>query len=234
MEQRAHEPGGDGGTAGRDGGNVHSDGGKVRRDGGNVRSDDRSARGDGRTARSDVRSRMVNGAVRLLATSGVEGTSFHEVLAATRTPRGSLYHHFPGGKSELLHAALDVASGHGLAAMEATRGEPAVVVVDRFLSLWRLLLERSQLRAGCAVVAVTVAAGDDELLDHAGKIFRAWTELLTELCAVGGLATEPARKLAVTVIAATEGAVALCRAERSIEPFEDVAAVLLSLAVMPS
>jgi AcrR family transcriptional regulator len=172
---------------------------------------------------------MVNGAVRLLATSGVEGTSFHEVLAATGAPRGSLYHHFPGGKSELLHAALDVASDHGLAAMEATRGKPAVVVVDRFLALWRELLQRSQLRAGCAVVAVTVAAGDDELLDHAGAIFLAWTELLAELCTAGGLAAEPARKLAVTVVAATEGAVALCRAERSMEPFEDVAAVLLSL-----
>jgi len=34
----------------------------------------------------------------------------------------------------------------------------------------------------------------------------------------------------VTVIAATEGAVALCRAERGREPFEDVSATLLSLA----
>jgi hypothetical protein len=38
-----------------------------------------------------------------------------------------------------------------------------------------------------------------------------------------------ARSLAVTVIAATEGAVALCRAERSVEPFEEVHNVLLSL-----
>jgi hypothetical protein len=62
-----------------------------------------------------------------------------------------------------------------------------------------------------------------------GKDLPCLAELLTKLCAVGGLATESARKVAVTVIAATEGAVALCRAERSIEPFEDVAAVLLSL-----
>jgi TetR/AcrR family transcriptional regulator, lmrAB and yxaGH operons repressor len=183
-----------------------------------------------RVPRSDVRARMVEGAVRLLATSGVEGTSFAEVLAATGSPRGSVYHHFPGGKPELLHAALDLASEHGLAAMEATRGENAVVVVRRFLSLWRALLEYSRLTAGCAVVAVTVAAGDDDLLDHAGRIFRAWTDLLTELCTTGGVPAEAARRLAVTVISATEGAVALCRAERSLEPFEDVAAVLLALA----
>ena len=176
---------------------------------------------------------MVEGAVRMLATKGVEGTSFADVLAATGSPRGSVYHHFPGGKPELLHAALDLASQHGLAAMEATRGEPPVVVVERFVALWRRLLQRSQLTAGCAVVAVTVAAGDDDLLEHAGTIFRTWTDLLTELCATGGVPPAAARRLAVTVIAATEGAVALSRAQRSIEPFEDVASSLISIAHNP-
>jgi TetR/AcrR family transcriptional repressor of lmrAB and yxaGH operons len=186
--------------------------------------------GSGRAPRGAVRARMVEGAVRLLATRGVEGTSFADVLEATDSPRGSVYHHFPGGKPELLHAALDLASERGQSAMEATRGHPASVVIARFLALWRILLERSQLTAGCAVVAVTVAADDDELLDHAGTIFRTWTELLTELCATGGMEMNRARLLAVTVIAATEGAVALCRAQRSMEPFEDVETLLLSLA----
>jgi AcrR family transcriptional regulator len=172
---------------------------------------------------------MVAGAVRLLATKGVEGTSFAEVLQTTDSPRGSVYHHFPGGKPELLHAALDLASDRGLEAMEATRGQPSAVVIERFLSLWRALLEYSQLTAGCAVVAVTVAGNDDGLLAHAGTIFRTWTELLTDLCVAGGTDLNSARPLAVAVIAATEGAVALCRAERSMEPFEDVETVLLSL-----
>jgi AcrR family transcriptional regulator len=96
---------------------------------------------------------MAEGAVRLLATSGVEGTSFAEVLSLTGSPRGSVYHHFPGGKAELLHAALDLAGQHALAAMEGTRGQPTVAVIERFLSLWRRLLEHSSLTAGCAVVA---------------------------------------------------------------------------------
>ncbi len=183
----------------------------------------------GRPPRGAVRDRMVEGAVRLLATKGVEGTSFAEVLEATDSPRGSVYHHFPEGKPELLHAALDLASERGLAAMEATRGQPAAVVIERFLALWRGLLDFSRLTAGCAVVAITVAANDDDLLDHAGTIFRTWTELLTDLCAAGGMDLKPARLLAVTVIAATEGAVALCRAERSMDPFEEVQTVLLSL-----
>jgi TetR/AcrR family transcriptional repressor of lmrAB and yxaGH operons len=179
---------------------------------------------------NEVRTNMVEGAVRLLAINGVEGTSFAEVLAATGAPRGSIYHHFPGGKTELLHAALDLASERGLATMEATRGQAPAVVVARFLDLWRELLNRSKLSAGCAVLAVTVAAGDNELLDHAGTIFRAWTDRLTDLFVAGGMKKSAATQLAVTVVAATEGAVALSRAERSRQPFDHVATTLRRLA----
>jgi AcrR family transcriptional regulator len=177
----------------------------------------------------DFKAKMVAGAVRLLATRGLEGTSFAEVLDATGAPRGSVYHYFPGGKLELVHAALDLASDRALAEMEVVRGQPPPDVVARFLALWRLLLERSHLTAGCAVVAVTVAANNEDLLDHAGVIFRTWTELLTDLCSVGGMNEDLSRQLATTVIAATEGAVAVCRAERSLVAFEYVQSALLSL-----
>jgi len=181
------------------------------------------------TVRQPTRERILYAAAELFRRQGYAGTGLNQIVAEAQAPFGSLYHHFPGGKPELLHAALDLASERGLASMEATRGQPLAVVIERFLTLWRNLLERSELAAGCAVVAVTVAADDDDLLDHAGTIFRTWTQLLTELCRSGGMNTNSARQLAVTVIAATEGAVALCRAERSMEPFEDVETVLLYL-----
>ena len=79
-------------------------------------------------AQGDVRTKMVKGAAGLLATKGVEGTSFAEVLAVTDAPRGSIYHHFPGGKSELVHAALDLVSsagagGHGVKAGQFGGGD---------------------------------------------------------------------------------------------------------------
>jgi TetR/AcrR family transcriptional regulator, lmrAB and yxaGH operons repressor len=174
-------------------------------------------------APSDVRTNMVKGAAGLLATKGVEGTSFAEVLTATGAPRGSIYHHFPGGKSELVHAALDLVSSRALEVMEQMRGRPATEVVARFLDLWRQLLDVSGLTAGCAVVAVTVAGADVDLLEHAGTIFSDWTDHLAGLLLAGGVAEEQARRLAVMIIAATEGAVALCRAERSRQPFDVVA-----------
>ena len=179
--------------------------------------------------RDNVRSNMVDGAVILLATQGVEGTSFKEVLEVAKAPRGSVYHHFPGGKSELLHAALDEASERALEAMEATRGQTASEVLDRFLALWQALLDYSELRAGCAVVSVTVAGPEGDLLEHVGAIFRTWADQLAELFVVGGMSADTAHRMATVTIAATEGAVVLSRAEQSRGPFDEVASTLKDL-----
>ena len=53
----------------------------------------------------DVRKRLIEGAMGLLARGGPPAASFSDVLAATGAPRGSLYHHFTNGKSELIEAA---------------------------------------------------------------------------------------------------------------------------------
>jgi TetR/AcrR family transcriptional regulator, lmrAB and yxaGH operons repressor len=129
----------------------------------------------------------------------------------------------------MLHAALDLVSARGLAVMEATRGTSAVEVVEQFLGLWRQLLDGSELTAGDAVLAVTVAGSDVDLLDHAGSIFRDWASQLAGLLVAGGASEAPAQELAVMIIAATEGAVALCRAQRSRQPFDVVAEELTKM-----
>src|SRR6185369_670387 len=130
-------------------------------------------RGDA-VARTDVRARMAAGAARLLAERGLEGTSFAEVLARTGSPRGSTDHHFPGGKDELVRAALDVASDEALAYLEPVRGQPPAAVVRRFVAMWRHVLDASSLASGCAVLAVTVGTDSSDLREHAGTIFRDW------------------------------------------------------------
>ncbi|MDT4993866.1 MAG: TetR/AcrR family transcriptional regulator, lmrAB and yxaGH operons repressor [Actinoplanes sp.] len=173
----------------------------------------------------DVRERMISGAVRLLARQGLQGTSFAEVLQLTGAPRGSVYHHFPGGKDQLVAAAVDAAGGQALTILDGLAGAPADQVAETFLGLWRLLLQRTDCTMGCAVLAVTVATGSPELLDKAAAVFRTWRTRLADLLDQGGL--PGAAGHAVTLVAAAEGAVVLSRAERSIEPFDAVAAQLL-------
>jgi AcrR family transcriptional regulator len=172
---------------------------------------------------------MVESAVTLLALHGLEGTAFSDVLERSGAPRGSIYHHFPGGKDQLVDAAIELAGDRALGVLDELRGQPPKAVTEAFLDLWRAVLMRSSLRAGCAVLAVTVATDSPDLLDHAAAVFRAWRGRLAELFVEGGVPGDDATRLATTLVAATEGAVVVSRAERSLEPFELVAAQLLAL-----
>jgi AcrR family transcriptional regulator len=179
---------------------------------------------------SDARRKMVESAVTLLAMRGLQGTSFNDVIERSGAPRGSIYHHFPEGKDQLVDAAIELAGARAIAVLDAVEGRPPDEVTRYFLELWRQVLVRSSLRAGCAVLAVTVATDSDNLLDHAASIFRAWRGRLAGLYEDGGLDPGAAARLAATVVAASEGAVVVSRAERSLEPFGLVAEELVALA----
>ena len=174
-----------------------------------------------------VRDRMVASTVDLLARRGLQATSLSEVLEQSGAPRGSVYHHFPKGKDELVGAALDLAGGRAIELLDRKAGAPAEEVAAWFLHIWREVLIRANFDAGCAVLAVTVAAESPELRERAAGVFRTWRSRLATLLELGGLETRDAARLSATLIASTEGAVALSRAEQSLEPFDLVADQLL-------
>jgi len=177
---------------------------------------------------SEARRKMIESAVTLLALRGLQGTAFSDVLARSGAFRGSVYHHFPAGKDQLVDAAVALAGERALRVLDAVEGQPPKAITAYFLDIWREVLVRSGLRAGCAVLAVTVATESPDLLEHAGSVFRAWRSRLAALYVAGGMSVDDAARLAVTLVAASEGAVVVSRAERSLEPFELVAAQLLS------
>ena len=49
----------------------------------------------------DGRERLLNGARQLLAEKGYAGMELRDVAERGKAPRGSIYHHFPGGKRQL-------------------------------------------------------------------------------------------------------------------------------------
>jgi TetR/AcrR family transcriptional regulator, lmrAB and yxaGH operons repressor len=184
----------------------------------------------GRVVTGEAPDRMIASAVKLLAMHGFQATSFSSVLKDSGAPRGSIYYHFPEGKDQLIGAAIDLAGDRALALTDSFTGLSATEIVDAFAGLWRAVLLRSDFRAGCAVVAVTVSADVPELIERAAAIFRSWRERLAAALETAGVEADRARALAVTIIAACEGATVLCRAEHSLEPLDSVAAQLRDLA----
>lgn len=169
-----------------------------------------------------ARDRMIDSAVKLLATQGMQGASFSSVLEDSKAPRGSIYHHFPGGKDELVLEAIDRAGGNAQRIVERLRGGSAEEVVSGLVAMWRALLTIGDYRIGCSVVGATVSASDGDIIERAARVFRAWEGQLASVLVDAGVDAAESEALGTLLIASCEGAVVLCRAERSMEPLDRV------------
>jgi AcrR family transcriptional regulator len=183
--------------------------------------------------RTDARERMIRTAVLLFREQGIDGTSFNDVIERSGAPRGSIYHHFPGGKAQLAEEATRYAGdliARGLAA--ALEGDDPVAAVRGFAAVWLQTLTASECTAGCPIVAAALEGKrTPEAVTAAGEAFTRMTELLAGAFERRGVAPERARAVALTSIAAIEGAIVLSRAQRSIEPLREVAGELERMAI---
>ncbi len=109
------------------------------------------------------RERMVAAAASLLGEHGLAAASFSAVLERSGAPRGSIYHHFPGGKEELAAAAVDRARDLGLRAIAGGAHEDAPAAVRGLVDGFQLLLAQSAgqggERSGCCVQGYRDSAG---------------------------------------------------------------------------
>jgi AcrR family transcriptional regulator len=169
---------------------------------------------------------MVRGAAQLLRERGYTGTGFREVIALTGAPRGSIYHHFPGGKVQLAEAAVDYVGSlaRGVIEDSLAAGDP-IAALRAFVELWRADFERSGYRAGCPIAAVAVESHDDapELIDAADEAFGRWQETFGASLRRAGVPQGRAARLATLVVSAVEGAIILSRARRDSGPLLTVA-----------
>lgn len=169
----------------------------------------------------DTRSRMIHGAALLVGTRGASSMSLRELAKEAGVPIGSTYHHFPGGKQQLVEEAVNHIGSGINRRIEQTSERGVDAALEEFVDAWRKVLHDSDFRTGCPVLAVATE-DDPTLREVATKVFDTWHTSLCLGFARAGVEDERASRLANLVIAAIEGAVALCRAEQSMKPLEDV------------
>jgi TetR/AcrR family transcriptional regulator, lmrAB and yxaGH operons repressor len=177
---------------------------------------------------SDVRQRMVRAALYLIAENGVQGTSIADILERSDAPRGSVYHHFPGGKEEIVCAAMDYMATDARVPLQQLQGTSVSGVVTGFVDLWRGILERSDFRAGCATAGVTVSGETEKARAAAREVFEIWIDDLTKLLESAGVERAAAADFAWMIFASVEGALVFARAEHSMRALDLVERQLLA------
>ena len=185
---------------------------------------------------AEVRRRMVRSAARLFGERGFAGAGLRDVVAHSAAPRGSIYHHFPDGKVQLVEEAVDFAGDAITAAINQLAGEGGdpVEAIHLFVNVMRHVLVSSDFRAGCPVVAVAAESSPDageqaRLSRTTARVFKDWNAALAAAIESKGVAPKRAQSLATLMIASIEGAVVMCRAQRTTAPLDEVETELEAL-----
>ncbi len=172
---------------------------------------------------------MVRSAAYLFRERGYSGTGFRDVIAHSGAPRGSIYHHFPGGKVQLAVEAMRYAGDFVAAGTESAIKEgDAVAAVHAFIGWWRRVLVKSDFQAGCPIAAVTVESHEEapQLAQAAAHAFRRWQDALGTGLMAGGCSPDRAASLSTLIVSSVEGATILCRAARDTTALDRVAVEL--------
>jgi AcrR family transcriptional regulator len=171
-----------------------------------------------------TRERMIVSTALLVRERGARATSLDAILSHSGAPRGSVYHHFPGGREQLLREATEYAGGYVARRLERASDSDPLGPLEALFDEYRKNLLASDFRAGCPVVAVAIESAEDgpDLRDCTVSAFDRWRRLIAGSLERAGLPADRADQLALNAIAGFEGAIVLSRAYRDLEPLERV------------
>ncbi|WP_064280035.1 TetR/AcrR family transcriptional regulator [Mycolicibacterium iranicum] len=171
-----------------------------------------------------ARDKLLLSTIDLIRRHGVAGTGISAILESGRVARRSLYLNFPGGKTELVVEATQLAGtyiDHQIAA--ALQLPTPQESLAAFIAEWKRVVSDSDFAAGCPIAAAGLArTSEPEIADAAGVTFTRWRDAISASLRHHGLSAETAQALANTVLAAVEGAVVMAIAQRTLQPLADV------------
>lgn len=180
-----------------------------------------------------TRERLITAMTDALRRRGLHGIGLTELLQQAGAPKGVLYHHFPGGKTELAIAAIDAVVDRmlrGLDTLLAATPDP-LDALRRWVGGATARLQDSGFESGCPLATVALeSTGQDAALREA--LARAFTRVRERIAQALEQAGEPraqAQGLAALIVAAYEGGLLQARVAQSSEPIQQATKSLLAL-----
>lgn len=178
---------------------------------------------------TDTRTRMLVAGAELFRDRGYDGTGFREVVARAGAARGGIYHHFPHGKVQLATEVVDLTGGRIAEIVDSEcAAHPPREAIGRLIAITERIMFEPDLRPGCPVAAVTLAANDPDgrLRTATARMFDRWRTAIAGCLVRADLAPDKADRFATLAVASVEGSLLLCRARDSPQPLRDIGLAL--------
>ena len=164
-----------------------------------------------------TKDRLIHAAATLFRTRGFHGVGLADVLAEAGAPKGSLYHHFPNGKSDLALAAATWASDEMLRLIAASF-DGAASFEDGATTLCYKLAKLFDITGWdtCPIGNTLFESPDnDTFRAHAQHIYDGWIAEVLDHAERLGLSETDARARAEHLFILIQGGWMLARARRS-------------------
>lgn len=175
-----------------------------------------------------TKDRLIFAAATLFRTHGYHGVGIADVLAEAKAPKGSLYHHFPNGKSDLAMAAATWASDEMLRLIAAsfdgsdTFKQGATTLCYKLAKLFDITGWDT-----CPIAATLFEGPDnDAFRAHAEHIYEGWIAEVHDHAARLGLTADAAQARSEHLFMLIQGGWTLARARRSSDTLRALAAVI--------
>ena len=180
----------------------------------------------------DTRERLLTAAQRLFRKRGYHATGLNDILEAAQAPKGSLYHHFPGGKEAIGVSVVEKISNSLLSLLAQSRARSAEAILRQagaqmLVGMEKTNYELCTLFASFAAerktspqlgLAVTLAYGELSVAIEALLLRDGWTArsakdkaLLVTALMEGGLLLSQAQSDSTAFKLALKQAASICR-----------------------
>lgn len=169
---------------------------------------------------SDTRTRILASAFRLFRKHGYHGVGLNDILAAASAPKGSLYHHFPGGKEEIGVAVVGEITRGILMLFSASRAKKTSTVLLQVGEQMSATIERTNHEICTLFTAFLAERSASPKLGEA--VARAYSEMTLAIelrLKQDGFAARAAKERAATVVMLLEGGAMIAQAQQSVAPF---------------
>jgi TetR/AcrR family transcriptional repressor of lmrAB and yxaGH operons len=180
-----------------------------------------------------TRTRLIAAMADALQRRGLHGVGLNEILSDAQAPKGVLYHHFPGGKTELAIAAIRAIVERIISSLDqvlAAHPDPAAAF-ERWVEGAQRHLAASRFERGCplATVALESASDDVAIREALAQAFATIRERIGSALQASGVPAPQAQGVAALMLAAYEGGLLQARVAGNAEPMARATGTLLTL-----
>jgi TetR/AcrR family transcriptional regulator, lmrAB and yxaGH operons repressor len=169
---------------------------------------------------TDTRSRILQAAQRVFRKRGYHATGLSDILELAQAPKGSMYHHFPGGKEAIGVCVIEDIASALLGILQQSRARSTEALITQAGEQLCAVMLKTHYEICALFSAFAAERTASPLLGQAvARAYEAMVDALQLRLQADGFSPRQSKDTALMVVALLEGGSMLSQAQQNISAF---------------